>query len=179
MERIWVDPREITHMISREEVYRLTGIHRNRASGVVINWNDVAEITPITEDFRIEYCFKHWQEGKSWEEIGVFDFMSNTKAYGNWPEEKIKARFSMLDKAFEETKNSRRLKTRSEMNPSNFREQDGILVHIAKNGKPVFGGNGFHRLAIAKVLKLEKIPACIGLVDKDSISYLKQYRNPE
>jgi hypothetical protein len=39
-------------------------------------------------------------------------------------------------------------------------------VHIAKNGKPVFGGNGFHRLTMAKVLELEEIPICVGMVHK-------------
>ena len=96
--------------------------------------------------------------------------------YGNWPREKIIERFKLLDKAYDEAKKTGRLKTRKELDPSNFREKDGILVHIGKNGKPVFGGNGFHRLAIAKVLDLDLIPACIGIVDKESIKYLDQYR---
>ena len=108
--------------------------------------------------------------------MGVFEPHESNKKYGSLPKEKIISRFNMLDRAFEETKKTRRLKTRKEVNPSNFREHDGILVHIGKNGKPYFGGNGFHRLAMAKVLKLEKIPACIGLIDKDSLKYLDEYR---
>jgi len=63
-----------------------------------------------------------------------------------------------------------------ELDPSNFREKGGILVRIGKNGKQVFGGSGFHRLAIAKVVELDLIPAYIGIVDKESIKYLDQYR---
>jgi len=176
MERIWVDPRKITHMISREEVLRVSNIHRNQASGVVVDWDDIQESIPLTDDFRIQYCYKHWKEGNSWEKIGVYDFMAGTKAYRDWPVEKIKERFNILDEAFEETKKSGRLKTREEINPGNFREEDGILVHIAKDGEIIFGGNGFHRLAIAQVLKLDVIPACVGLVDRDAIPHLKEYR---
>ena len=82
-------------------------------------------------------------------------------------------------KLFKETQQTGKLKTRKEINPSNFREKDGILVHIAKNGRPFFGGHGFHRLAIAQELKLDVIPACVGLVDKSSIQYLKKYRKPK
>src|SRR5690625_7806583 len=92
--------------------------------------------------------------------------MQQTRKYGNWPLSKIKARFEMLDRAYQETKKLGRLKTRKEMDPGNFREKDGILVHIDDRGKPVFGGNGFHRLSISKALQLEKIPACVGMVDK-------------
>lgn len=178
-ERIWVNPRKIEYMIDRDEVKRVTGLHRSKASGVVVDWSDVKEIKPISEQFRIQYCYGHWKEGKSWEELGVIDYMTKTKKYGSWPREKIEARFKMLDQAFEETKRDERLKSRSELDPSNFRESDGILVHIGKDGEVIFGGNGFHRLAIAKVLELEKIPACVGLVDRDAITYLDEYRNPD
>lgn len=178
-ERIWVDPRRIEQMIEREEVKRVSGFHRSRASGVVVDWDKVKNIKPITEEFRVQYCFAHWKEGKTWEELGVIDFMKETKSYGDWPRSKIKARFQMLDQAFEETKEIGRLKTRKELEPGNFRENGGILVHIGKGGQPYFGGNGFHRLCIAKVLELEKIPACVGLVDRSAIKYMDELRKPD
>jgi hypothetical protein len=178
-ERIWVDPRKIEYMIGRDEILKVTGLHRSKASGVVVDWSKIDDIRPIFDEFRIQYCYEHWKNGKSWEELGVIDFMSNTKSYGSWPRQKIIARFEMLDQAFEETKKTGRLKTREEIDPSNFRESQGILVHIGENGEVFFGGNGFHRLSIAKVLELEKIPACVGIVDRDSIKSLKQFRNPQ
>lgn len=178
-ERIWVDPRQIEFMIERDEVKRVSGYHRSQASGVVIDWDDVDNIKPITDEFRVQYCYGHWKDGKSWEELGVIDHMSKSKKYGSWPREKIKARFEMLDQAFQQTEKDGRLKTRQELDPDNFRESGGILVHIAENGQPIFGGNGFHRLAISKVLELERIPACIGLVDKHAIQYLDELRKPD
>lgn len=175
-ERLWIDPQDITQIIYREEVKRVTGIKREKASGVVVDWNKIENFSPLQDEFRIQYCTQHWLEGKSWEELEIFEFMAETKEYGNWPIEKIKKRFSDLDKAFEETKKLGRLKTREEIEPANFREKDGILVHFGEDGQPYFGGNGFHRLAIAKILKLEKIPVCVGIVDKHSIDKLNQFR---
>lgn len=176
LETLWVNPQKIDTVIGKEEVYNATGLHRSKVSGLIIDWDDVEKPSPLEDEYRIQYCYKHWREKKSWEEIGVIDFMSKTKTYGPWPVEKIRARFKMLDKAYEETKKLGRLKKRKEVDPKNFREKDGIYVHIDKNGKPVFGGNGFHRLAIAKVLELEEIPVCVGMVDKEAIPLLKNYR---
>ena len=178
-ELIWVDPLSIQYMIEREEVLRVTGIHRNKASAVIVDWNKIKEFKPIDSQYRIQYCFKHWKEGLSWDEIGVYKFMKQTKKYGNWPKDKIVERFRILDQAFAEAKSERRLKTRKEIDPRNFREEDGILVHIGKGGVPYFGGNGFHRLAIAQVLELKRIPACVGMVDKNSIGILQEYRQPK
>ena len=175
-ERIWVDPRKIEYMIGKHEVKRVTGLHRSKASGVIVDWSEVENFKHIEKEFRIQYCYAHWKEGISWEDLGVIDYMTQTKKYGPWPREKIVARFEMLDRAFEETKKEGRLKTREEIDPSNFRETEGILVHIGTDGELIFGGNGFHRLAISKVLELEKIPACVGLVDRDAIKYLDEYR---
>lgn len=176
MELIWVDPSEITTALGKNEVLEATGMQRNKASGVVVDWNNVASPYPLSDEFRIRYCHDHWVEGKSWQELGVFEHMQQTRKYGSWPLTKIKERFEMLDRAYDETKQLGRLKTRKEMEPDNFREKDGILIHIDDQGKPVFGGNGFHRLAISKALQLSKIPACIGMVDKGAVEYLKRYR---
>lgn len=176
-ELIWVDPQKVEYMIERDEVKRVSGFHRSNASGVVVDWSEVKNIKPITDEFRIRYCYQHWKKGESWEELGVIDHMKSAKKYKDWPRDKIKDRFRMLDEAFEEVKEAERLKTRKEMDSSNFRETAGILIHIGSDGEPYFGGSGFHRLAMAKVLELRQMPAYVGLVDKDSIHHLKKYRN--
>lgn len=178
-ELIWVDPGKVNTIIFRDEIKRVTGMNRTDSSAFVVDWDRVMHTAPLMDQYRIQYCFKHWQEGLPWEELGVFDHMETTKKYGNLPLKTIKSRFDMLDRAFEEARKTGRLKTRKEIHPSNFREKDGVLIHIGKDGEPFFGGNGFHRLAIAKVLKLKTIPACIGIVDKDAIQYLDRYRNPQ
>lgn len=176
-ERIWVNPLEVNQLVLREEIRRVTGgLSRDQASGIVIDWQDIRETVSIMEDFRMRYCIQHWKHGISWEELGVYDYMLQTKKYGHQSRNEIKARFKMLDRAFEEVKSSGRLKTRKEINPGNFREKDGILIHIGRDGHPYFGGNGFHRLAMARVLNLKQIPACIGVVGQAALPYLHTYR---
>lgn len=46
---------------------------------------------------------------------------------------------------------------------------DGIIIHFDKNGVPLFGGGGFHRLSIAKILNIPIIPAEIGLVHYEAL----------
>lgn len=175
-ERIWINPLEIDEIVFNDQIKNASGTTKYKASGIVIDWDDIESTSPLDEQFRIKYCNEHWSEGKSWEEIGVINYMTDTRKYGSWPREKIVKRFNKLDQLYEETKKHRRLKTREEIDPNAFRENEGILIHIGPNGKPFFGGGGFHRLAIARILKLEEIPACIGVVDRDSIPHLKHYR---
>jgi len=178
-ETIWINPQEVDEIIYSSEIQRMTGKSRHEASGTVVEWNLTNKPAPLTNEFRYNYCIEHWLYGKSWKELGVIDYMATTKKYGKWTEEQIEARFHMLDRAFEEIRDMGRLKHRKEIDPGNFREKDGILIHIGKGCQPYFGGGGFHRLAMAKVLKLDKIPACLGVIDKDSLPELKNLRKPE
>lgn len=178
LELIWINPQKVNSFIPREEIKRVTGKDTNNLSGEVIDWDKIENYSSLMDQYRIQYCYEHWGNDKSWEELGVFEFMAKTKKYGNWSEERIKARFHMLDSAFSEVREMGRLKQRKEIDSSNFREKNGILIHIGKNGKPYFGGGGFHRLAMAKVLKLNVIPACLGVIDKDALPMLSQMRKP-
>jgi hypothetical protein len=175
-ERIWVDPQKIDRLISNEEIIRVTGMHRNRASGRVVDWSKIQEFLPLMEQCKMKFCFRHWKDGVSWEELGYYDFMGRMVRHRMEKRQQIMDRFAMLDEAFESARRTGTLKMRCQINPSAFREEGGILIHIGPGGTPFFGGNGFHRLAIAKVLNLPRIPVCMGVVDKDSIPFLKQYR---
>ncbi len=178
LELIWVNPENIDHFINKEEIIRITGKQRQDASGVVIDGNMIKNITPLQEDFRYRYSFERWKDGKSWEEIGVYEYMKNeTIKYKDMSQAELELRYTEFDRLYAEIKKEKRLKSRQELNPKNFREKDGILIHIGKKGSLYFGGIGFHRFSIAKVLGIKKIPACVGIVDKSSIKYLKQYRN--
>jgi hypothetical protein len=66
------------------------------------------------------------------------------------------------------------MKTRKELYSEVFREMGGVYIHIDRNSKVLFGGGGFHRLAIAKILKLNTIPTQLGVVHKKAINSWKQ-----
>jgi hypothetical protein len=180
LERIWINPQQINSFIPKEEIKRITGKNRQESSGMIIDGSEIRVMTPLEEDFRFRYSRERWKENKEWHEIGVFEYMkTETIKYVDYSQAQLEVRYETFDKLFEEIKKDGRIKTRQEINPSNFREQDGILVHIGKDGELFFGGIGFHRFSIAKVLDLQIIPACIGLVDKNSIHLLNKYRSPD
>jgi hypothetical protein len=80
-------------------------------------------------------------------------------------------RFKNLDATFEVVKRSGKLLTRYQLGLTSCPtiEKGGIYVHFMNGAVPIFGGGGFHRLAMARALNLETIPVCIGLVSFDSV----------
>ena len=177
LETIWINPQQVDSFIPKEEILRVTGKSRKEASGCVVEWTNVSKIIPLENDFRYRYAFERWRDGKSWEDIGVYEYMKNeTKKYKDMTRAQLEERYRNFDLLFEEVKNDGRLKPRTEVEPTAFREENGILIHIGEAGNLYFGGVGFHRFSIAKVLKFNTIPACIGIVAKSSIKHLHNYR---
>ena len=177
LETIWINPQKVDSYIPKNEILRVTGKSRKEASGQVVDWSDVNKILPLENDFRYRYAFQRWRDGESWKEIGVFEYMkTKTIKYKNMSQNQLEDRYKRFDELFQDLKSSGEVKKRSEVDPSSFREENGILIHIGANGKLYFGGIGFHRFSIAKVLNLNQIPACIGIVDQNSIKHLKQIR---
>lgn len=176
-ERLWVDPRGVDEMVTNESIVEATGMHRDKASGLVINWSSIKEFLPLVEQPKIDFCLRHWRDGVSWDELGYYDLMATRPRHVQWTRSQIIDRFRMLDEAYNHAKLTGALKTRSQLDPRAFREEDGILMHIGPGGHLVFGGNGFHRLAIAMCLGLRKIPVCVGVVDISAVPLLGQFRH--
>ncbi len=176
-ERMWVDPRGVEEMVTNEAIIEATGMHRDRASGLVISWSNIKEFLPLLEQPKIDFCLRHWRDGVSWDDLGYYDLMATRPRHRQWSRSQIAERFHMLDEAYNHAKLTGTLKTRRQVDPRAFREEDGILMHIGPGGQPVFGGNGFHRLAIAKCLGLQKIPVCVGVVDSSAVPLLDQFRH--
>jgi hypothetical protein len=179
-ELIWVDATKIERFIFNDEIKRILKIKMpgRSASGRVVDWESLnIRIGAIETNIKIKYCYKHWQDGFTWEELGYYDCMASTPRHCNWSKSMIIERFRMLDSAFETIKQTGVMKTRSEIDPNAYREEEGVLIHIDEYGKPILG-SGFHRFTIAKVLKLKKMPACIGIVSHKALPFLDEYRNP-
>jgi hypothetical protein len=50
-----------------------------------------------------------------------------------------------------------------------YKRGDGIIVHIDESGNFIFGGGGFHRLGIAKILGIDKVLVEVGLVHVNNL----------
>lgn len=154
----------------------------SKDSAKVINQWPSTEIFPVQESPTIRACLSHWQNGVPWEETGIFSQMmavirDKGKVDRLKSQEDVLERYRELDKLYEKVAAKKSLSTRSELIPGNFREEGGILVHIGPSGEPFFGKKGHHRLAIAYALKLELIPAQIGVVHSSAIDKLSAYRH--
>ena len=169
-ERIWVDPRQCEAMNA--------GFH----------WDDFGEIRkgdwdnqsePLAEEPRtqasrnhwvkIQACLAHWNDGTSWESTGIYDHLLQLIEDGGTTDEcdsldDIVRRYQRLDEVFIAVSKSRKLSTRAELSRIHFREVGGVVFHIDRDLRPVFGLWGCHRFAMAIAADLPVIPAQVGVV---------------
>src|SRR5690606_21335229 len=115
----------------------------------------------------------------------IYEFMFNAieqaggKVDGCSNLEDIILRYKRLDSLKIEIGKSKKFKTQNLLNPKAFNEEGGVYVHITRDNQIIFGGGGFHRLAIAKILKLNEIPAQLGVIHSDAIDKWKIYKKDE
>lgn len=133
-----------------------------------------------SEDAEIKYrfCKMHWNEGIPWENTGIYAYiLERINLFGQYDNlqnlSEVKTRYKELDKIFNEVKETRCLRTQKQVNPNNFREVGGIVVHIDRYNKPIWHSNGTHRLIIARLLNIHQIPVQLGVVHKRAIKRWK------
>tara|TARA_B110000008_G_C16791102_1_gene492674 strand:+ start:146 stop:661 length:516 start_codon:yes stop_codon:yes gene_type:complete len=137
-----------------------------------------------TENFNIhpkyEIVYERFVKHKTWEEAGAYNLMKSLikeesgAVDGCYSIEDIRFRYEEIDRIYANTKISGRLLTRQEISKKNFRELDGIYVHVDRNANFIFGGGGCHRFAIAKVLQLKYIPVQVGVVHEDAVPFWRK-----
>ena len=132
---------------------------------------------------KIRSCIDHWENGISWEETGIFDFLE--REIENHPKnifddcgnrKELKRRYARLDRLFETVKAEGELRTNREVDRWSFRERDGVYCHVGPEASLFFGGVGCHRFSMALVLGLPLIPAKLGCVHVSAITHLKTLR---
>jgi len=168
---IYCDPLQIKQLLIPKILKR----SNRRLSGYVTSRDIFSGNTiPLRLHPKIRYCFAHFDSKLTWRESLVYDYYSsllinNIRIDKIWDVSDLEERLKALDLLFENVANSGQLKTRFELGFSSqrFEEQGGIYVHFDGAGQPIFGGGGFHRLAIAQIVGLHRIPVCLGLVHKD------------
>lgn len=175
-DRIWICPRDID--------FEVTGLYRHQ-TGLVIDWCVIKnkKISKVEDSFKYRACYEHWVNGASWSSTGIYDFMLGLIDQRNAPVdgcsclEEIVARYKMLDELFFKIKKENSFMTRDEILGLNSgKEFGGVYIHLDEDGALVFGGGGYHRFAIARILSIPVIPAQIGVVHKDQISYFKELK---
>jgi hypothetical protein len=179
-ERIWINPQDCAMAL-----FDVKGIDLGRGISGWVNeslWKqkDVYQI-PIADVKKIKFCIEHWVNGMSWRDTGIYELMESLRIEnggivdGCKNMDDIIRRYEKLDTIYHQIKKDGRFKTMTEQNPNNFRENEGVVIHVGPEGELYLGVGGTHRFAIALVLGL-KIPAQIGCVHPNAIHLLPQLR---
>jgi hypothetical protein len=174
-ERIWFDPPDC------QDSY---GSFKPSDSGMVAGgpWDQQTyrfERNPIAA-----VCLRRWRDGVDWEEAGAYELqLSRIKRYGSRSADQFHTlddvirRYERLDELFLTAKREGRLRPRSQTDGYTFREADGILIHIGRDCRPIFGHRGVHRFVIAKLLGFRDVPAQLGVVHPEALGkWRRQFR---
>lgn len=167
-ELIFIDPCSITHVLQKP-------ISRKQ-SGKVLDSDWDLNIIHIHELPKVAACRAHFIHNIPWENSGAWELMADLFKVRSSPDNcsswvDVEERYSRLDELYKHLKEGGRFKSQAELSRTKkFRERGGVHVHFNRDGEPVFGAGGCHRLAIAQILKLPYIPAQLGVVHKNAIN---------
>jgi hypothetical protein len=155
------DPYKIVYL-SPTEINRYTyEFGKWESVGLIQSGDWDRRASPITEMPKYRAVKKHFRDGLSWKETGIFDYLlkrirdSENDSVDNCTNRaELVDRYERIDELYE---NIRREGYREDRHSST----DYIAAHIARDGKFLFAGSGCHRLAIARLLDLDEIPVWI------------------
>lgn len=181
-ERIWIDPQQVDRIYTRNP--EVTPDFKRRHSGMVIGGDWDRKTEPIDESWKIAGCLARFRRGLSWEATGIFDRMqAMIRERGQFDScrslDDIRARYYEIDRLYHHIRmNGYRNDTVRFFGKP--RLPGGVFIHIGRDGAPIFGAIGNHRMAIARSLGLTRIPAQLGVVHPDALrdGALDAYRNP-
>ncbi len=182
-ERVWIDPRQCSQYIEAADLARRMGTGSRQLSGrVVRDWPEDL-LQSFDSHPKLTYCWAHWRDGKTWEEAGAIDFMmSRIRVSPTGVTDKCRTRedviqrFDTLEQIWNASRQQGYLASQAQLEPDNFREVGGVLMHLGPGGEPVFSGAGCHRFAIAMLLD-SPFPAQLGCVHISAIPVLQRLRS--
>lgn len=175
-QRIWLDPSECTRRTETFREYTWSG----RVMGG--DWDLAAGL--LEDHPVIRACRLHWKEGIAWEQTGVQEWLMGRIAREGAPVdgcstiEDVRERYERLDRTYDVVSREGRLRSRREMPDAHFRERGGIVISVGRRGEPILCWSGHHRLAMAQVLELPRIPAQLQVVHPGALDLWRSRFGP-
>lgn len=116
-------------------------------------------------------CEAHFRDGTPWRETPAMPYgLKRLAALGKYDacytEADLINRYEALDGLWHDTIEAGALPARAH---SKAPRHDCILVHIGRDGTPMFGNKGFHRLSIAKLAGVKDITVMVGIVHQEAV----------
>lgn len=151
---IWVNPDEIKFKVNFSAAL-------NQDDILPGEWD--MDRTPIDEVVKIKSVVQHFRDGMAWEETELFRLYSRQLEAGVFVRRgknigELKAAYSKsVDELYE------KIKREGFLLPDirGRKENDLPHVHISRDGEILLGNGGNHRIAIVRILKLERIPCVV------------------
>lgn len=132
------------------------------------------DVVDIDDASIIHRTKERFQQDASWHDVGEIDWMmKNINRFGIQDGctniEDVLDRCERLDVLFHYFSLNQRFLPQKELRRFSFRELGGIGVGIDRDGELIWVKGGAHRLAMAQVLGLSKIPICLQIVHEDAL----------
>lgn len=180
----WCDPADIklstVYFIPVEDGYLRHGQQRDVASMrskyrqfiTAGDWDQ--NVVKIDDVSIIHRTKERFQQDVSWRAVGEIDWMmKNIRKFsiqdGCTNIEDVLQRCDQLDALFHSVARDEGLLPQRKLHRFAFREAGGIGVGIDRDGQLIWVKGGAHRLAMAQVLGLSKIPICLQIVHEDAV----------
>lgn len=126
------------------------------------DWDKQANL--IEDHRKFKSIKSHFSEGVPWEETSICRFLenhvkSNGPIDGVSSTEEIRERYENIDDIYDRIKEDG-YKSQIELNEHKNRF-DEICISIGRDGELLFTSSGWHRLSIAKILDIERVPTYV------------------
>jgi len=123
----------------------------------------------FSDTTRYQAIEQRYREGCSWEETGIFEYhhkkieSSNGKSSsdGCFSMEDVQARYKSIDEMYDSMKSCGYNKQKAQ------HRYDHPYIHIGRDGELLHASVGNHRIAVAKLLGIESIPAFVVIRHAD------------
>lgn len=114
------------------------------------------QIVPFENYILYQSCVEHFNHGTPWEQTELCQWLLDAQdVYRYETDADVWDRLSYLDELYEEIK-SHRYKSQSELDAGS-NEYGEVVVNIGRDGRLILD-DGRHRLTLAKVLEIDRIP---------------------
>lgn len=180
-ERVWIDPSHIARIYTRNPLE--TPDFKRQHSGMVIDGDWDMHTEPLDTSWKIAACLARFRDGTSWDNTGVYERMSDIIAKRDGfdscrTHEDVKARYIGIDALFYDIRETG-YRDATQWRWGTPRIPEGVFIHIDRDGEPIFGAIGNHRMGIARALGLTRIPAQLGVVHPQAVvtNALQRYRD--
>lgn len=172
-QRVVFSPGEVTRSYGSFK----PGTHRGRVTRG--DWD--LKVHPFETNPLARAALRHWRDGEDWESTGVVEYqLKRIRQFGTLYADRLASRddvlrrYDRLDDLFDLVRRTGEL-------PPEANAQDGIYVHVGRDGRAIFGHRGVHRFVITHVLGVPEVIGQLGAIHPrapQAVRYMLRRRTP-